>query len=348
MKLQKSVALAAYTSLHVGGPAETLITLEPGDNLQQVLQPYKQPIWVLGGGTNCLISDKGLPGTVVINQAGSIKQVKSTQLRADSGVIWDDLVQESIELGLYGLEFSSGIPGSVGAAVAGNIAAYGHSVAQRLVEAKILDTADGTVSTWANKDLGFSYRHSELQKPANKNLVVLHATFELSETPYGKLEYDSALKIARELAIEPDSLNNRRTIILETRRRAGSLLDKSQQSLLTAGSFFKNPVVTPDQVQAIIAHEETGVSRQQLLHQNKIHSGDSVRVSASHVLLAAGFNRGQRWGQVRLHPDHILKVENMGQATAQEIYDVIQTIIKNVKTKLGITLEPEVRFLGQF
>jgi len=348
MKLQKAVALSAYTSLHVGGPAETLITLQPGDSLPKVLQLYKQPVWVLGGGTNCLISDRGLPGTVVINHVGTIKQIKSNQLRADSGVVWDDLVVKAIELGLYGLEFSSGIPGGVGAAVAGNIAAYGHSVAKRLVAATILDTADGTISTWTNQDFDFSYRHSALQKPANRNLIVVDATFEFLETATEKLEYDSALKIGKELGVEPDSLTNRRAIILETRRRAGSLLDANQQSLYTAGSFFKNPVVTPDQVQALIAHEETGVSQQQLLHQNKIHSGNSVRVSASHVLLAAGFKRGQSWGHVRLHPDHILKVENMGQATAQEIYDVVQVIIKTVKKKLGITLEPEVRFLGQF
>lgn len=348
MKLQKAVALATYTSLHVGGPAETLLTLEPGDTLAKVLQLYKQPIWVLGAGTNCLISDNGLPGTVVINHVGAIKQIASNQLRADSGVTWDDLVKKSIELGLYGLEFSSGIPGGVGAAVVGNIAAYGHSVAKRLVEATILDTADGTVTTWTNQDFNFSYRHSALQKAANRNLVVLDATFEFLETASEKLEYDSALKVGKELGIEPDSLEHRRDIIIETRRRAGSLLDESHQSLFTAGSFFKNPVVTPDQVQTLIAHEETGVSRQQLLHQNKIHSGNSVRVSASHVLLAAGFNRGQTWGNVRLHPDHILKVENMGQATAQEIYEVVQTIIKTVKKKLGITLEPEVRFLGQF
>ena len=348
MKLQHSVPLATYSSLHVGGPAETLIELEPGDDLHAILTPYKQPIWVLGDGTNCLISDKGLPGIVVINHAGEIEQLGDNQLRADSGVVWDDLVQKAIELALYGLEFSSGIPGSVGAAVVGNIAAYGHSVAKCLVEATLLDTADGSIITWKNQDFGFDYRTSALQKAANKNLIVLNATFEFSPEPTGKLEYDSALKVAQELGIEPDSLTHRRQIILETRQRAGSLLDPHHVSARTAGSFFKNPMVSPEQVQALIAHEESGVSQQQLLHQNKIHGGSSVRVSAAHVLLAAGFERGQTWDNVRLHPDHILKIENIGQATAQEIYDVVQEILKTVQRKLNIVLEPEVRFLGEF
>ena len=107
-------------------------------------------------------------------------------------------------------------------------------------------------------------------------------------------------------------------------------------------------MVDNNQVDAIIAHDESGISRQQLLRQNQIHGGSSVRVSAAHVLLAAGFRRGQSWGKVGLHPDHILKIANLGGASAQEIYDVIQMIIQTVQKKLGITLEPEVRFLGDF
>lgn len=348
MKVKKAAVLANHTSLRVGGPAETLIILESGDKLADVLGQCQQPIWVFGSGSNSLVSDKGLPGTVVLNDVGSIEQISPTKLRADSGVNWDALVQKAIELGLFGLEFTSGVPGTVGAAVVGNIAAYGHSVANRLVEATILDTANGSIAKWDNAAFEFSYRSSALIKTENKNLVVLDATFEFSTTATDSLAYDSALKVGQEIGLQADSLANRRAIILETRKRAGSLLVDSKSGPWTAGSFFKNPLVNEDQVQAIIAHEETGVSREQLLHQNKIHGGSSVRVSAAHVLLAAGFHRGQTWGNVRLHADHILKVENCGGATAQEIYDVIQHILKTVRQKLNIELEPEVRFLGEF
>jgi UDP-N-acetylmuramate dehydrogenase len=348
MQVLHNVALAPYTSLRVGGPAENLLELTDNDDLAVVVNQQPQPIWVLGGGTNCLVSDKGLPGTVVLNQVGKIRQLGPTRLQADSGVVWDNLVKKAIELDLYGLEFCSGIPGSVGAAVVGNIAAYGQSISDRLIEATLLDTSDNSVSTWQNQDFGFAYRTSQLQKLENKALVVLTATFELSPTPLGDLEYDSAKKIAQTLGLEADTLAHRREIIMETRKRAGSLLEDKQTGPWTAGSFFKNPVVNEEQARAIIAHDETGISIEQLLHQNKIHSGVSGRVSAAHVLLAAGFSRGQTWGQVRLHPDHILKLENVGQASAQDIYNVVQQIIKTVRQKLGITLEPEVRFLGEF
>jgi UDP-N-acetylmuramate dehydrogenase len=135
---------------------------------------------------------------------------------------------------------------------------------------------------------------------------------------------------------------------MEARRRAGSLLLAPGIGHFTAGSFFKNPLVDESQVKSILSHEESAISREQLLRQNVIHGGSQTRVSAAHVLLAAGYKRGQTWGEVRLHPDHILKVENVGNATASQIYDVVMDIIFTVKNKLDITLEPEVRFLGEF
>ncbi len=349
MKLVHNSPLANYTSLRVGGPAGNLIQTEDGDNLVQIIDGQApEPVWVLGYGTNCLISDNGLPGTVILNQTGGIDELSETRFKVESGANWDDFVQLAIAKNLWGLEFMSGIPGGVGAAVAGNIAAYGHKVADIFIEATMLNTKDGTVEVWPKENFKFDYRASALQQPSNAHQVVLDATFQLSPAPAGELEYESALKVAGELGLKPDSLTNRRQIILKTRDRAGSLLQNPAGGPWTAGSFFKNPLVGESQVQAIISYEETGVTREQLLRQNLIHGQDKARVSAAHVLLAAGFKRGQTWGQVRLHPDHILKVENMGRATAKEIYDVVQEILTTVKEKLDVNLEPEVRFLGEF
>jgi UDP-N-acetylmuramate dehydrogenase len=348
VKVSHNIPLSDYTTLHVGGPATTLVEPANQHELRDALDGTSQPFWVLGYGANCLISDKGLPGTVILNQTGEIETISATRLRADSGVNWDKFIQRTIKEGLYGLELTSGIPGGVGAAIAGNIAAYGQKVADCFVEATILDTVTGQTFVWKKIDLDFEYRGSRLQKAKNQGLVVLDATFELSKRLTSVLEYESAKKIGRELKIKPDSLEHRRMIIMETRKRAGSLLSDSLDGHWSAGSFFKNPVVDESQVNTILSFEESGISREQLLRQNQLHSGNSVRVSAAHVLLAAGFSRGQTWGNVRLHPDHILKVENTGQATAQEIYNVVQDILLTVQMKLGITLQPEVRFLGEF
>lgn len=350
MKVQNDVPLAQFTSLRAGGIAQKLIILDETDDLAAAVSSATGSgrVWVLGFGTNCLISDKGLGGTVIINQHGKIEQFGPTRLKVDSGALWDEVVEHAVSNQLWGIEFSSGIPGGTGAAVAGNIAAYGHKIADHFVEATLLDTRDGSIAVWDNPQMGFDYRTSALQLPENKHLVVLNATFELSTQSTGELEYESALQTAQALGISPDSLANRRKIILETRSRVGSLMSEAESGPRTAGSFFKNPVVDETQVQAIIDHEETSISREQLVRQNLIHGQNKARVSAAHVLLAAGFHRGQSWGKVGLHPDHILKVQNLGGATAQEIYEVIQHILETVKSKLNISLEPEVQFLGEF
>lgn len=348
VRTQHQTDLKDFTSLYVGGPAATLITTEPGDSLVEIIAAQSDPTHILGFGTNVLVSDKGLPGAVILNQAGKIDKTGEFSYRVDSGVVWDDFIQRLIADKAWGLEFTSGIPGGVGAAVAGNIAAYGHQVADRLVSATVLNNQSGEISIWDKDRFEFSYRSSSIQKPENQDNIILDATFELSPQIIAGLEYDSALHVAEELELQADTLENRRHIIMETRRRAGSLLTSQTSNHHTAGSFFKNPLVGEEQVEKILSFEEQGISRDQLLRQNKIHGGNQARVSAAHVLLAAGFKRGQTWGQVRLHPEHILKIENMGQATATDIYKVVQEIISTVQDKLSIVLEPEVRFFGEF
>ncbi len=194
--------------------------------------------------------------------------------------------------------------------------------------------------------MDLAYRTSKLANNDN-TLIIVRARFSLGSSATTELKYESALKVARERELDPGQLESRRKIIMEARHRAGSLLEPGTTAK-TAGSFFKNPLVTPEQAEHVMNFEEYGVEKGAIKNQNVIHGGDAQRVSGAHVVLAAGFHRGQSWGDVRIHPDHALKLENTGNATSQEIYDVAQEIIAAAKTKLGITLEPEVRFLGEF
>lgn len=351
MNIQKNIALSNYTSFKVGGPAENLVLLESKDQLANLLNSiHSSYIWILGNGTNTLVSDKGLPGTIIINTLNTtdaIKQIDESTIQANSGANWDELVQFTIANDLYGIELMSGIPGTVGGAVVGNIAAYGQKLADTLIAINVFDTKSHTIKKLNHAELGFGYRYSNLQNKQNRHLIILDATFKLSNKPTSQLEYESALKVATEFRIVPHLLKDRRAIIMETRKRAGSLLT-NDNSYATAGSFFRNPLVSEDQVEKILSYEETSISKAKLLRQNTLHSGNHTRVSAAHILLSAGFKRGQTWGKVRLHPNHILKIENTGGASAQDIHDVAELIIETVKSKLGIQLIPEVRFLGHF
>lgn len=340
--------LAPFTSLKCGGDAEALHVLKTREEVLTLLgvSDPNEPLWLLGYGSNCLISDQGLPGTTIVWRGGQIWQDETT-LYVDAGVWWDDFVQYAISKQLWGLELMSEIPSSVGGAIFGNIAAYGQQVSDTLLWVEVYDRRSGETKRLDKDAIEFAYRESSLQ--TQPHLIILQAAFALSPTPLHTLRYESALRVAEELACDTETLDGIRQTIVETRRRAGSLYHPDDpQAEHTAGSFFKNPLVSADQAEALALQDESGKALERVLEQNKIHGGNTRRASAAHVLLAAGFSRGQTWQHVRLHPQHVLKIEALDGATASEVAAVAHEIMTTVKDKLDITLTPEVRFLGTF
>ncbi len=344
----KSQPLSDFTSLRVGGTAENLLQVETREEVIDILAEHEENVlvWILGYGTNSLISDNGLPGTTIVWRGGEIWQ-DETELVVDAGVWWDDVVVYAIEHGLWGFELMSEIPSSVGGAVFGNIAAYGQQISDTLLWVEVYDRKTGQTSRLSTSDIEFAYRESSLQTQPHR--VILQAAFKLSKKPLHRLKYDSALSIAHELGVSIESLSGVRKAIIETRSRAGSIYHPGNpHSQHTAGSFFKNPMVTPEQAMELAKFDESGKTLKRVAEQNRIHGGSERRASAAHVLLAAGFTRGQTWNKVRLHPQHVLKIETLEGATSSEVYEVAQEIIQTVKTKLDITITPEARFLGTF
>lgn len=348
MTVQENVPLAPYTAFKVGGEAERLLVLKEASLISKAFEQklITDPIWTVGYGTNCLISDAGLPGTVILLRDGPKPVVEKDIVVADAATKWDEMVRVSVENGLWGLELMSEIPGNVGAALMGNIAAYGQQVSDSFAWTEVFDPKTRQIKKLGQSDIEFSYRATSLQQ---QDYIVLRVALKLSSTQRHQLKYKTALAVADELGLRPDSLKSCREIIVETRRRGGSIYDEADPTQeRTAGSFFKNPVVDKATAEKVARFDETGRSLEEVLEQNRIHGGDEYRVSSAHVLLAAGFKRGQTWGDVRLHLKHVLKIENVGGASAQNIYDVAQEIMSAVRDKLGIELEPEVRSLGKF
>lgn len=347
MQITSNLPLAPLTSFRAGGLAEHAVTVDSLDQFDTALAATEKVDWILSYGSNSLISDSGLPGTTLIFRGGNITEQDGFVI-AEAGVWWDDLVQYAVSHNLWGLEHMSAIPGGVGAAVVGNIAAYGQAVADTLQWIDVFDVENRERKTLRADELGLEYRRSTLLQ-SNRSFIVLRAAFSLHTEPSKSLEYESALVIAREKGYDLDTLEGRRATIIGARDKAGSLWDyRNEAASKTAGSFFRNPLVDTETAERIMGYDETGKSLELLKKMNTVHGGDMSRVSAAHVLLAAGFHRGQTWGDVRLHPQHILKLENAGNAQAQDIFNVSKEIVDTVQEKLGVILEPEVRFLGKF
>ncbi len=346
--VNENVSLAQYTSLNSGGPADELLTVDNSHELLEYLQSTSSTdqITVLGYGTNSLISDEGIRGMTVVARGGDLHlEDDGTLLVADAGVWWDDVVRFAVDAGLWGTELMSGIPGAVGAAVVGNIAAYGQSVADSVESVKVYDRKIGSTIHLSDAGLEFQYRSSIL--PSKPEMIVLSASFRLSRMRHYELSYESALVYAKEHKMSFDTLEQSRALILAVRSSFGALYDWRMHDTEehTAGSFFKNPLVSKEKALQIMSFDESGKSLAAIKAANQTHGGSVNRVSAAHVLLAAGYRRGQSWGDVRLHPSSVLKIENTGAAITQDIMNVALEIQQTVKEKLDVLLEPEVKYL---
>ncbi|MCA9324211.1 FAD-binding protein [Candidatus Saccharibacteria bacterium] len=351
MNIQDNVPLSDYTSFGVGGLAEHFSLVNNAEDLTEALKCTlpSTPLWVLGYGSNCLISDHGLPGMTICVRGGDIT-VDRTFITADAGAWWDDVVKAAIEHGLWGIELTSEVPGSVGGSTFVNIAAYGQSLGSVVEWIEIWDRNASQVKKLHRNDLSWSYKSSVFQTDKGKNWIILRVCLCLSSKITDELTYQKALDVASELRLNIDSLEDRRKVIIEARKRAGSLWHPDGGEAHTVGSFFRNPTVSKEQVDAIIAFDESGVSAEQIRKMNQIHGGSEARVSAAHVMLAAGFKRGQIFadGRVKLNDKNLLKIEALPGATAQAIYDAVREIQETCYEKLGIRLEPEARILGAF
>ncbi len=214
--------LSRYTTARVGGPADLLIEARTTDELVALVQradALGMPSFILGGGANVLISDRGVRGLVIVNRAKEIRWRlldASARVEADSGVALVSLARECIERGLGGLEWAIGVPGTVGGAVVGNAGAHGADVNANLYMARVLSRGAAAPEWWTRRQFAFEYRASALKRyaPAARP-VVLSALFDLKRDHRGNLE------------LRANDYNEK--------RRA------SQPPGATLGSMFKNP-----------------------------------------------------------------------------------------------------------
>jgi len=212
--VERDVSLKEHTTFRIGGKVRVLAAVTKPEQAVAVVTLARRlcvPVRCLGGGSNVLVSDDGVPGVVMINRISGLAFDGGT-IRVGGGHGWDELVEATCVRSLGGMSAMSGIPGSVGGAICGNAGAYGQSVSGSLISVTVVNP-DGSLTVLAPDELGFRYRHSRLKETGQ---VVVEAAF--------------ALKGA-----DPARLREHRDTILAT--RAAKLPAKSER---TAGSFFKN------------------------------------------------------------------------------------------------------------
>ena len=354
---QVGTPLALLTTPRVGGPAERLVTADTADDLVAAVREVDEaaePLLVVSGGSNLLVADVGVPGTVVrVATSGITVQEASgcggALVRVAAGENWDDFVARAVAEGWSGIEALSGIPGLVGATPIQNVGAYGQEVAQTIARVRTWDRHAGRVQTFANADCAFAYRHSRFKAAApggDPRYVVLDVTFQLALADVSApIAYAD---LAGGLGVTPGArvpLAQAREAVLEQRRRRGMVLDGDDHDTWSAGSSFTNPVLTREDF-AALRHRVAARLGPQVAPPGFGAADGKVKTSAAWLIDHAGFAKGYGSPPATLSTKHALALTNRGGARAADLLALAREVRDGVQRAFGVGLVNEPVLVG--
>ncbi len=354
MNLRENVRLAPYTTLQLGGPARYFVECASESEVRAALAHARErglAVFVLGGGSNVVFGDAGFPGVVLRVAIGGIAFGEgdgpggAPEISAGAGADWDTLVRGAVERGWTGVECLSGIPGTVGGTPIQNVGAYGQEVAETLVRVTCLDRATLERRTFTAAECEFGYRDSRFKRRDRGRYVVLDVTLRLERDAPPRVRYPELRDaIARagslDAAAPADAVRLVRQMVLALRRAKSMVLDPDDPNARSAGSFFMNPVLSPE------AFAELERRWQRAGGTSAIPSfpaADAVKVPAAWLVERAGFPKGYRLGGAAVSERHALALVNLG-GTSAELLDLAEAIQVGVEQRFGVRLEcePEV------
>jgi len=347
----EQVMLAPYTTLRLGGPAQRFV--EVGDEVELrtavcAADRAGEPVLVLGGGSNVVITDAGFPGTVV-HVATRGQEVVSgadgrVHVRVRAGEEWDPFVARCVADGLSGVECLSGIPGLVGSTPIQNVGAYGQEVAQTIVAVRTLDRRTGQVRTLDHEACSFTYRNSVFK--GHDRHVVLDVTFALE--PSGVSAPIRYAELARSLGVttgEQVPVADARAAVLELRRGKGMVVDPGDPDTRSAGSFFTNPVLSPDGF-AELEHRIADRLGRGVEFPRYPGSDGRIKTSAAWLIERAGFARGYARGPVCISTKHTLALTNPRGGSACDLMVLAREVRDGVRAAFGVALVNEPVLIG--
>ncbi len=347
MELREHVALAPYTTLGVGGEARWIATVTSEAKAVEALTFARErglPVFVLGGGSNLLVSDAGFDGLVVhVAIPGIVDRPLPdgrVLLQVGAGESWDGLVQHTVERDLAGMECLAGIPGTVGGTPIQNVGAYGQEVSETITMVRCIDLHTLQAAELSGAACGFAYRTSLLNTAERGRYLVTRVDFALTPGGAPKLEYAELRR--RFAAGATPSLREVAEVVREIRRGKGMVVDPAEPNSRSAGSFFRNPVINLDLLEH--AAHSAGVPLDQVPHWPV---GDELKVPAAWLLERAGFVRGYALGNAGISSRHTLALINRGGATAADVIRLRDRIVQTVLERFGILLEQEPVSVGE-
>jgi UDP-N-acetylmuramate dehydrogenase len=352
MEIQENVLLGPLTTLKIGGPARYFARITREEQVPQALQFARERglrMFVLGGGSNLVVADAGFDGLVL--QVAIEGKVFGDSLpgsrsivryQVPAGVDWDDLVKITCEGRYAGIECLAGIPGAVGGSPVQNIGAYGQEVSQTIRRVRVFDLEAHGFTDLSAEECGFGYRRSIFNTTHRDRYIVTRVEFEFELDAPAKLDY-ADLQRHFEGKPHPTPLEVYEAV-RAIRASKGMLIDAENPSpdARSAGSFFKNPVVTRKQFAGIA---ETVAEPEKIPHW-PAGTGD-VKLAAAWLIEQAGFKKGFALGRVGISSKHTLALINRtGDASCEELLRLRDLIVMTVEDRFRVTLEQEPVMLG--
>jgi UDP-N-acetylmuramate dehydrogenase len=348
MQVFEEVPLAPYTTFQIGGPARWFAEALSEDDIASGIafaRERKLPLFILGGGSNLLVSDAGFPGLVLriaLRGIASTEESGRSIISAAAGEDWDGLVAYAVAADLAGVECLSGIPGTVGGTPVQNVGAYGQEVSQTIVTVRAFDREMGRFVDLPASDCGFSYRRSIFNSSQRERYVVSRVHYALRKDAPANFVYADVARYFAARNVTAPTLAEVRDAVRSIRAQKGMLLVPGDADCRSAGSFFKNPVVPASTLDSLAL--ELKVEKHSI-PAYPAQQGE-VKLSAAWLIERAGFAKGYALGNAGISSRHTLALVNRGGASATEVTALRDKVIAAVASRFAVRLEPEPVWLA--
>ena len=347
MDVRENVPLAPLTTLGIGGPARYFIAVRSEAELREALLWAGErmlPAFVLGGGSNLVISDEGWPGLLIKMEIGGIRRLRDGAreiFSAGAGVDWNEFVASAVRADCAGVECLNGIPGTVGATPVQNVGAYGQDVSETIVRVRALIRETLEPLEFSNEECEFTYRTSRFNTHDQNAYIITEVDFALVPGGKPKVEYGDVKKYFAASGEKP-TLESVSKAVWKIRRAKAMVITDDEPDSRSAGSFFKNPIITAQLYSSI---SEKARSQGKEIPSYPAEEGH-VKVPAAWLIENSGMHKGFTLGRVAISSKHTLALVNRGGATSGELLALKDLVQKNVREAFGIELRPEPVFLG--
>lgn len=333
--VEKNVALSPHTTLRVGGRAEYWAKAENEEEVAALAGFARQrrwPLHIIGAGSNVLVDDDGVKGLVIkiaIKRIDAFETDDDVMITAGAGEILDDLIKFTVDRDWWGLENLSAIPGTVGATPVQNVGAYGVEVSDLIDRVRVFDIEENEYRELSAAECRFGYRDSVFKSAAGERYIITAVTFRLAKKPAPRIRYKDLWEKFGDREDAP-SIADVRAAIIDIRRQKFPDL----KAVGTAGSFFKNPLVTAEKAADLKARwPDLPLFAE---------ANGRVKVSLGYVLDKICGLRGAREGDIGLFERQALVLVNYGQASARDIIAFARTVSATVEQQAGLKIEWEV------